>query len=172
MKIGIKNYIEILGDDPSKYDWSLILYNHTLSMELMNKFKDQLDWYMVCTRQSLTEKFMEQNHKYLRWYIMQHHQRLSESFMTNHMDKLDNYLITKLQETSDEFCKIHNIQPNILRAEYQCGIHKKIMYIKKDNPEIIYIGGFVGTRKEAISNICITEDWKSYAKKINKCFNL
>ena len=70
-----------------------------------------------------------------------------------------------------------NIEENTTRINiHYCGKSNRVIYINLDDPEIICIGCFKGTKEEAIERIKNSgynkKGKKKYIKKIKKCFKL
>jgi len=78
------------------------------------------------------------------------------------------------QTLSDEFCKEFNLKSKISNSIFNCGDSNRCIYINKDKLDIIHIGCFSGTQKEAIK--AISKNYKGderddYINKVNECFN-
>ena len=128
-------------------DWNDISRNKTLSEDFIEKYKDKVDWNEISFHQKLSERFIEKHADKVNWRYITYCQKLSKEFLRK------NYYI------------VHN-----------CGNENRSIMIYKDNPKIIYIGCFSGTKEEAIEAIrkryCLHEEIMiDYIAKVEECFN-
>ena len=91
------------------------------------------------------------------WENISYCQKLSEDFIREFKDKIIDY--------------------NIFNIVHNCGNPNRNIFILKDDPKIIYIGCFKGTKEKAIKEVKkkykgkkIKKERKEYIKKIKECF--
>lgn len=153
MKIGLGNYKEVLGEDPSEEVLDRATRYHTLSLDLISKFKHKINWYFVCEYQLLTEKFID--------------------MFRENMYSRD---LTDYQVISEVLHKKYGIERKILtKVRYRILYSVYLMRIEMNTPHIIHIFDFTGTREQAIQHVkdeYFGADVVSLMiKKINDCFD-
>ena len=153
MKIGLGNYKEVLGEDPSEEVLDRATRYHTLSLDLISKFKHKINWYFVCEYQILTEKFID--------------------MFRENMYSRD---LTDYQVISEVLHKKYGIERKILtKVRYRILYSVYLMRIEMNTPHIIHIFDFTGTREQAIQHVkdeYFGADVVSLMiKKINDCFD-
>ena len=161
-------------DSENEIDWKKISHDKKLSEDFIREFKDKVNWTEISYIQKLSEDFIREFQNKVKWFEISYNQKLSEYFIREFKDKLDWRRISYNQKLSDEFCKEFNIESNILNSVFYSGKYNRCIYIKKDNPNIIYIGCFSGTKPEAIK--AINEKYSGqeaidYISKVEECFN-
>ena len=165
---------DFIREFKDKVKWVEISYNQKLSEDFIREFKDKLDWRRISYNQKLSEDFIREFQDKLDWCRISDKQKLSESFIREFKDKVIWNYISSYQKLSDEFCKEFNIESNILNSVFYSGKYNRCIYIKKDNPNIIYIGCFSGTKPEAIASINSKysgQEAIDYISKVEECFN-
>ena len=135
---------------------------------------NEIDWYYISATQKLSEEFIREFQDKVYWRLISNNQELSESFIREFKDKVYWSHISCYQKLSDEFCKEFNIESTILNSVFHCGQYSRTIYIKKESPDIIYIGCFKGTKPEAIDSISKKysgQEYIDYISKVEQCFN-
>ena len=82
--------------------------------------------------------------------------------------------ISYYQKLSEDFIREFNIESNILNSVFYCGKYNRVIYIEKDNTDIINIGCFKGTKATAIASINSKysgQEAIEYISKVEECFN-
>jgi len=158
-----------------KLDSANISYYQILSEDFIKKYKNFVDWYYISAVQILSEKTILEMQDKVNWTKISSYQKLSEEFIEDNLDRLDFYKVIEIQELSDEFCAKHNVKSNILKSVFHCGTEHRSIYRTKDEPELIRIGCFKGTRDKAIKAISKKykgKEKEDYISKVNECFNI
>lgn len=154
MKIGLGNYKEVLGEDPSEEVLDRATRYHTLSLDLISKFKHKINWYFVCEYQLLTENFMIKHHKYLHWRQCVLYQILTEKFIDMFRENMYSRDLTDYQVISEVLHKKYGIERKILtKVRYRILYSVYLMRIEMNTPHIIHIFDFTGTREQAIQHV-------------------
>ena len=155
-------------------NWTLISKHQKLSEDFIREFKDEVAWTRISSYQKLSEEFIREFQDKVYWSHISSYQKLSESFIREFKDKVYWDNISDIQKLSDNFCKEFNLKSDILNSIFYCGEYSRTIYIKKENPKIIYIGCFEGTKQEAIDSIYKKysgQESIEYISKVEQCFN-
>ena len=156
---------------------------HLTLEELKSKYPDifseyssvnEIDWRFISDNFRLSEEFIREFSDKVNWYNISYSQKLSEDFIREFKDKVNWSYISVYHKLSEEFCEEFNIKSNILNSIFYCGTYNRIICIEKDNPNIIYIGCFSGTKPEAIASINSKysgQEAIDYISKVEECFN-
>ena len=165
---------EFIREFSDKVNWYNISYSQKLSEDFIREFKDKVNWRLISNNQELSESFIREFKDKVDWSYISARQKLSESFIREFKDKVYWSHISCYQKLSDEFCKEFNIESTILDSVFHCGQYSRTIYIKKESPDIIYIGCFKGTKPEAIDSISKKysgQEYIDYISKVEQCFN-
>jgi len=165
----------LIREFQNKVDWRHVSNEQTLTESFIREFSDKVNWRHLSGSQELSEPFIEEFADKVNWTIISYYQKLSKKFIEENVDRLYLGNLIPFQELSDEFCTKHNIKSNILKSVFHCGVKHRTIYRTKDEPDLINIGCFNGTKDEAI--IAISKKYKSkerddYISKVNKCFSV
>ncbi|MFW6008847.1 MAG: hypothetical protein ACOCP8_06240 [archaeon] len=142
----------------------------------MEKHKNKFYWNLICKYQNLSKKFIEKHKNKLDWNLISKYQNLSEDFIEKYKNKVNWFWISSYQNLSKKFRKKYNLGEQQRVFVKNCGVKNRIIHIKKNNPNLIWIGCFEGTQKEAIK--AVKKKYKNhklkddYINKINQCFKL
>ena len=99
---------------------------------------------------------------------------MSEDFIREFKDKVNWSYISYSQKLSEDFIREFNIESNTLNSVFYCGKYNRVIYIEKDNTDIINIGCFKGTKATAIASINSKysgQEAIEYISKVEECFN-
>ena len=165
--------------------WDLICQHQKLSRKFIETHMDKLDYYDVISFQKLSDYFIYKHfvrYNGLALKIIKT-QSLSENFITKMAgeDRILWGFVYECQVLSDKFHEKYKNKPEeynenerVIAIQRRCGASKRVITIRKDNPNIIQIGCFEGTKKEAIEAIteeyAVTTQRDAYIKKVKKCF--
>jgi hypothetical protein len=106
--------IQLLYDDPTKYDWIDVVQTQTLSEEDIVYFKDLIDFKLVSKYQKLSESFIEEYSDILYWDHISRYQLISIEFIDKHDMLIHPGFAAKYQKLSDWFIKKHKGDINIV----------------------------------------------------------
>lgn len=70
------------------YRYEIYKYQN-LSLEYMEKHKDELDWDIISECQQLPENFIDKMSNYVNWTWISKKQKLSKKFIVSHKDKIN-----------------------------------------------------------------------------------
>jgi hypothetical protein len=182
-----------------RINWSDISSNHKLSEPFIREFKNKVSWLNISTYQKLSEPFIREFQDKVSWVNIAQYQKLSEDFIRDFKDRVSWWYISQYQKLSEafirefkdrviwghisiyqrlseSFIKEFNIENyNILNIIHNCGNSNRLIIIRKDNPNIIEIGCYRGTKEEAIERINNKYDGQEaidYIAKVEECFSL
>jgi len=170
-----ESFIERFQD---KVDWGYISRHQKLSEPFIERFQDKVDWGYTSEYQELSESFIEGFQDKVNWEYISINQKLSESFIERFQDKVDWGYISIRQQLSESFIekykdKLKNY--NTLTSQFYCGKDNRVIFITKNEPNIIKIGCSNYTKEEAIEKI--KEKYKDrkklmddYINKVELCF--
>jgi len=165
----------IIREFQDKVNWTLITSEQKISENFIREFSHKVNWNYLSWAQKLSEDFIEEFADKVNWLRISAYQELSEEFIENNLERLDIIKLAESRSLSDEFCKKHKIECNILSSVFHCGTEHRCIYRTKDEPDLINIGCFKGTKREAkaaISKKYKGEKRKDYIAKVEKCFSI
>ena len=98
-------------------------------------------------------------------YLLREQPQLADQCDWSKLDGYDwSYLLREQPQLADQ-CTTYVL-------ENGCGQYNRTIYISREEPLIIHIGCFSGTREEALSAIKAKySDSKEYCAKVESCFN-
>ena len=167
-----KEFRDFIREFKDEVDWEYISEYQKLSGKFIREFQDEVDWCCVSYRQKLTENFIRKFKNKVSWFWVSRFQKLTEDFIREFQNDVDWGNISEYQKVSKKFLKEFNLKSNLLNSVHYCGNINRVIYINKNQPNIINIGCFKGTKEEAIA--AVKKKYinpKKYIFKIKECFN-
>jgi len=167
--------MSIIREFADKVNWTHISAEQIMSEEFILEMQDKVDWIYISQFQLLSEEFILKMRDRVNRVRISEFQELSEKFIEDNLDMLNLRKIVESRSLSNEFCIKHNVKSNILKSVFHCGHSHRCIYITKDEPDLINIGCFKGTKDEAITRIIKDYDGQerdNYISKVNECFNV
>ena len=165
----------------SGIDWSNLLQNYPQFEKFFTeKFRQKLDglqWCLLLEQQSHFEKYFQEDILQKldgdEWScLLKSKPHFVRSFRKEFQQRLNGFEWCDLLEEHPQFI---SLDPDQYKFVLNCGENKRAVWIDVENPLIIHIGCFYGSKAHAIRAISEKysgEERDTYIAKVNECFDL